>query len=331
MSIELQILKSLSDGCFCSGESLARQLGVSRTTIWKEVKKIQQKFFIEIQSVKGRGYRLSQPIELFEAEKILSRIPPSLKNELPGIDILSVVDSSNRYLMAAASQGAHSGKVVLAEQQTAGRGRLGRIWVSPFGCNIYCSLLWRFDLATSMLPGLGIVVAIALVKALSGYIKNIEIKWPNDILYQGQKLAGILLEMQGEANGPAAVVIGIGVNVNMPGLASWNIDQPWTDIQKASGKCVSRNSLAANIIEQLVQAIKEFESGGLADFVSSWSQWDMLQDKPVDIVMANQNISGIARGIDKNGALQVESGGVIKSYMAGEVSIKNSFRYMDGQ
>lgn len=325
MSIELQILKSLSDGCFHSGESLASQLGVSRTTIWKEIQKLQQQLSIEIQSVKGRGYRLSRPIELLETENILSRISLTTKSCLTDIDILQIVDSSNRYLMAAASQGAPGGQIVLAEQQTAGRGRLGRTWISPFGCNIYCSLLWRFDLATSVLSGLGIVVAVALAKALSGYTEGLEIKWPNDILYRGQKLAGVLLEMQGEANGPAAVVMGLGVNVNMSEMPPQQIDQPWTDMHTASGKLISRNELAAKIIEQLVRAVQEFENQGLADFVSSWSQWDMLRDQAVEIQMANQAITGIARGIDEVGALRVETDGVVKSYMAGEASLRKRF------
>lgn len=322
MSIELNMLHSLSDGRFHSGESLANRFGVSRTTIWKGIQKIQQQYSLNIQSVKGRGYRLAQPIELLGAENILSLIPHSSRAYLTGIDVLPVIDSSNRYLMAAASQGAPGGKVILTEQQTAGRGRLGRRWVSPFGCNIYCSLLWRFNLATSVLSGLAIVAAVALARALSVHIEGIDIKWPNDIFWQGQKLAGILLEMQGEANGPAAVVIGIGVNVNMSDLGKQEIDQAWTDIRLASGKHVSRNALAAEIIHQLILAIQEFEQTGLAGFVSDWTQWDMLMDQAVDIVMANQSISGIARGIDASGALRLEIDGIMKSYMAGEASLK---------
>ena len=322
MSIELQILKSLSDGCFHSGESLAGQLGISRTTVWKEIQKVHNEYSLEIQSVKGRGYRLSHPIELLEAEHIRARLSPAVKDRLAELDILPLVDSTNRYLMAAASQGAASGRVVLAEQQTAGRGRLGRTWVSPFGGNIYCSLLWRFDMATHVLSGLGIAVAVALATALSAHVADIQIKWPNDIFWQGKKLAGILLEMQGEANGPAAIVIGIGVNVDMPKSAHQQIDQAWSDVQKASGKPVSRNGLAASIIEQLVLAINRFEREGLAGFIARWSQWDMLKNQPVQLVTANQTIPGIARGIDDSGALRLESGGGLKSYMAGEASLK---------
>ena len=237
------------------------------------------------------------------------------------IEILPVIDSSNRYLMAAASQGIPSGTVVLAEQQTAGRGRLGRTWLSPFGCNIYCSLLWRFSLASNVLSGLGIVIAVALARSLSVYVEDIKIKWPNDIFWHQQKLAGILLEMQGEANGPAAVVIGIGLNVNMPESSGQQIDQPYTDLHSACGKNLSRNVLAAQFIEQLVLAIQEFEVQGLGNFVTNWSQWDMLLDRPVEFAMANQTISGVSRGIDASGALRLESDGVVKSYMAGEVSL----------
>lgn len=204
MSINLQVLKKLSDGRFHSGESLGKLLGVSRTAVWKAMQTMQSEYDVQVQSVKGRGYRLSQPVELLDEQAIMANLASETRQSLYKFDILPHVDSTNRYLMAAASQGAAGGHLVLAEQQTAGRGRLGRSWVSPFGCNIYGSLLWRFNLAASELSGLGIVVAVALIHALSDYTDALEIKWPNDILFNGQKLAGILLEMQGEANGPAA-------------------------------------------------------------------------------------------------------------------------------
>lgn len=322
MSINLQVLKQLSDGRFHSGESLGKLLGVSRTAVWKAMQSMQSDYEVQVQSVKGRGYRLSQPVELLDEQAIMAKLGSGTRQSLKKFDILSRVDSTNRYLLAAASQGEAGGQLVLAEQQMAGRGRLGRSWVSPFGYNIYCSLLWRFNLASSELSGLGIVVAVALINALSHYCAALEIKWPNDILCNGRKLAGILLEMQGEANGPATVVMGLGINVNMPATASAQIDQAWTDLQKASGKQISRNELAARIIEQLVQSVKMFEKEGLGPFVSSWSQWDVLRDQPVDIVMATQTISGIARGIDKLGALRVETAGGIKSFMAGEASLR---------
>lgn len=322
MSINLQVLKQLSDGRFHSGESLGKLLGVSRTAVWKAMQSMQSEYEVQVQSVKGRGYRLSQPVELLDEHAIMAKLGNGTRQSLSKFDILSRVDSTNRYLLAAASQGEVGGQLVLAEQQMAGRGRLGRSWVSPFGYNIYCSLLWRFNLASSELSGLGIVVAVALINALSHYCAALEIKWPNDILYNGQKLAGILLEMQGEANGPATVVMGLGINVNMPATASAQIDQAWTDLQKAGGKQISRNELAARIIEQLVQSVKLFEKEGLGHFVSSWSQWDVLRDQPVDIAMATQTISGIARGIDEIGALRVETDGVIKSFMAGEASLR---------
>lgn len=320
--MDLKILKELSDGRFHSGESLGLLLGVSRTAVWKAVQSVQSEYGVPIQSVKGRGYRLAQPIELLDEQAIVAKLSSDTRQALNKIDILPRVDSTNRYLMAAASQGGTSGHLVLAEQQTAGRGRLGRSWISPFGSSIYCSLLWRFDLAASELSGLGIVIAVALVKSLSRYSDDFQIKWPNDIYWRGRKLAGILLEMQGEANGPAAVVIGFGLNVHMPASASKLIDQPWTDLSHACARPVSRNELVSEIMEQLTGAIRTFEQQGLEPFIGNWTQWDMLCDQPVDIIMASQTISGIARGIGENGALRVEAGGVIKNYMAGEASLQ---------
>lgn len=321
MSIELQLLNRLSDGHFHSGECLAGQLGVSRTTVWKIIQSAKRQFSLDIQSVKGRGYRLPQPLEFLDAEKITGLLSTGLEAGTFKVDVLPVVDSTNRYLMAAASQGAPSGRVVFAEQQTAGRGRLGRNWVSPFGCNLYCSLLWRFNPATSALSGLGIVVAVALVKTLSRYVEGLAIKWPNDVLWHGRKLAGILLEMQGEANGPAAVVIGFGVNVRMPVATGQQINQAWTDLCQAGVSQISRNELAADIIEQLIDAIQSFERSGLREFITYWSEWDILRDQPVDIILANRTVSGVARGIDETGGLRVETDGEVKSYLAGEASL----------
>ncbi len=322
MALDMQLLQCLSNGHFCSGEYLANTLGVSRTTVWKEIQKLRQQYSVEVQSVKGRGYRLSQPLELLESEKILANISAQSRTQIAGMDILTVVDSTNRYLMAAASQGAPGGQLVLAEQQTEGRGRLGRTWVSPFGCNLYCSLLWRFNLAATGLSGLGIVIAVALSRAMSVYAEGLKIKWPNDVLWQNKKLAGILLEMQGEANGPGAVVIGIGVNVRMSDVTGRGIDQPWTDLYTSGGKSISRNELAANIIEQVILAIQMFEKHGLSEFIDSWSERDLLNGQPVEINQSSGKISGIARGIDDTGALRVESEGIVKSYMAGEASLK---------
>jgi len=321
MGQELQLLKSLSNGLFQSGEFLAKQLGVSRTTIWKEMKQLEEQYGLEFHSVKGRGYRLAMPIELLDESEIYSAMPEHIKKSLDKVEVLPVVDSTNRYLMAAASQGSNSGRLLFAEQQTAGRGRQGRIWVSPFGCNLYCSLLWQFELAATVLSGLGIVIAVAVARTLERLVEGIQIKWPNDILYDGKKLAGILLEMQGEASGPAAVVIGVGINVRMPDKQK-GIDQAWTDLFQIKNGFDSRNELACALTTEMIQAIQTFESEGLGSFIHTWSERDFLIGKHIDIVLANKQISGIARGIDNHGALQLEVDGTIKHYMAGEVSVK---------
>jgi BirA family biotin operon repressor/biotin-[acetyl-CoA-carboxylase] ligase len=185
-------------------------------------------------------------------------------------------------------------------------------------------LLWRFNLASSVLSGLGIVIAVAVDRALSAYSYGLKIKWPNDILHEGKKLAGILLEMQAEANGPAYVAVGVGINVRMPTDLAQPIDQPWTDLYRMTGKTVSRNALAASLIKQLIQAIQEFEKDGLANFISAWQERDMLLNQQVEISLANKHIQGIACGIDASGALQVQVDGLVKSFMAGEASLKKS-------
>jgi len=317
-----KVLQQLSDGHFHSGQSLGESLGVSRAAIWKAIQQLQQKYEIHIQSVTGRGYRLPQPIELHDIDQISAQLSSQTNSHLNSIEILTSIDSTNEYLLKAASLGQVSGSVVLAEQQKAGRGRRGRTWISPFGRNLYLSLLWRFDLSMQDLSALGIAVAVAIARAVSKYTSDHKIKWPNDIFWQGRKLAGILLEVQGEAQGPVAVVIGVGVNIGMTNEAGRDIDQDWVDMTTVCEQPVSRQTLASAVINELFHAVTDFEKTGLAGFRREWSSLDMLQDQQVEILIGENKISGVSRGINENGAILIEIDGKLKTYMAGEVSLR---------
>ena len=324
MPTSLQVLLLLRDGRFHSGEALSQKLGVSRTMIWKVIHGLQQDFSLEVQSVRGRGYRLTYPIELLDEDLIQQQLNVRASADLSKIEILPVVDSTNRYLMAAMSQGRIDNRLVFAEQQTDGRGRRGRHWISPFGTNLYLSLLWHFNLSALELTGLGVAVAVALAEVLAPYSRDIRIKWPNDILWQGRKLAGILIEMQTEANGPASAVIGIGLNLRMPVFASENIDQPWADLQQACGHSVPRNEVAAALINRLVETMNEYQCCGIQAFLPRWREYDVLKDRQVSVVLGEQPISGIARGVDDAGALLLEQADGIHRYMAGEVTLEKT-------
>ncbi len=320
-----ELLKLLQDGRFHSGEVLARQLGVSRGAVWKALKKMAQDFGLDVQSVRGRGYRLDSAIEFLDVDKIQAHLNPLTDSRLSAVEVHSSLNSTNQLLCEQARQGAKSGHVVIAEHQQAGRGRRGRSWVSPFAQNIYLSLLWRFDFALTRLSGLSLMVAVAVARALQR-ISGIEpqLKWPNDIQFQGRKLSGNLLEVQGEADGPCAAVIGIGVNVSMPTMAAEDIDQPWIDLSTASNRYISRNILSAAILDELVMGLIAFSTSGLKTFMPDWRRWDGIQGKPVRLVFADHEIEGQAEGIDEQGALLLKNGNGLRRYHMGEVSLRSA-------
>jgi len=325
MNTAITVLRILSDGQFHSGAALGEVLGVSRAAVWKAVHKLESDWQIKVNAVPGRGYQMAAPLELLDSNAILSMMELQFRSEMRDMQILLSVDSTNRYTLAQASSGAMPGLAVFAEHQTAGRGRRGRHWVSPFGRNLYLSLLWEFDLDAAQLSGLSLAIAVAIVRALIKLdIDDVVLKWPNDVLWQDRKLCGVLLEMHGEASGPWLVVIGIGMNVNMGAMSPEAIGQPWVDLQTILGQYVERNRLAAVLLNELVRAVTDFQQSGLAPFLAEWRARDVCRDRAVELHFPNMVQQGIARGIDDHGALLLETGGAVKPCHAGEVSLRYS-------
>ncbi|MCF6300105.1 MAG: biotin--[acetyl-CoA-carboxylase] ligase [Proteobacteria bacterium] len=187
-------------------------MGLSRAAIWKQIKGLREQWGIEIHAVSGRGYRLAHPLERLQQEEILKLLPQKTKSSLSGLEIHASIDSTNEHLMQQAAAGASTGQICLAERQTAGRGRRDREWISPYDSNIYLSIFWRFSLAPMELRGLSLAAGLAVVRALNRLgTTQVGLKWPNDILWQKQKLAGLLLEVTGENEGPSQVVLGVGL------------------------------------------------------------------------------------------------------------------------
>lgn len=319
----MTVLHILTDGRFHSGRALGEALGISRAAVWKAVQKLQHDWQIKINAVSGRGYQLAAPLELLDSSAILSVMEPQFRSQLRDMQILLSVDSTNHYTLAQASSGAMPGLAVLAEHQTAGRGRRGRHWVSPFGRNLYLSLLWEFDLDAAQLPGLSLAIAVAIVRTLTKLnIVDVALKWPNDVLWRDRKLCGVLLEMHGEASGPWLVVIGIGMNVNMGTISPEAIGQPWIDLQTILGRYLERNYLAGLLLDELLRAANQFQQAGLAPFLAEWRSHDICRDRLVELHFPNTVEEGIARGINDHGALLLETRGVIKPYHAGKVSLR---------
>ena len=316
------LIAQLADGKFHSGSDLGQQLGVSRAAIWKAIQEMD-KLGLEVHAVSGRGYRLHTPISLLQAEAIKAFIPESCQQFIPTIDVLFEVDSTNAYLMHLREEQKISGRVCLAEFQQQGRGRRGREWVSPFGANIYLSLLWRFSEGTAKLSGLSLAVAVSLVKALEQLgIHGVGIKWPNDLLLNRRKLAGILLELSGDPMGACDVVCGIGLNVAMPPTASQAIDQAWTDLREAGLVQLDRNRLVGTLLGELVRAFQTFERHGFGMFKDDWQRYDLTAGQPITLSMFQREIQGIARGVDDAGMLLIEKADGMQRFASGEVSLR---------
>ncbi len=315
------LLEALSDGEFHSGDDLGRLAGVSRTAIWKRLKKVEE-LGIPLISIKGKGYCIEGGLELLRENKIRDGLSSSAKALIAEVDVNGVVTSTNELAMQKAVSG-NSGYICVAEQQTSGRGRRGRHWVSPFGCNIYLSMVWEFTGGAAALEGLSLAVGVAVVDALSKIgVKGLQLKWPNDVLHDGKKLAGILLEMTGDAAGTCQVVVGVGLNITMPDASQAQIDQPWVGLSSVVAERVSRNEVLSLLLNELVPLLDDFEMHGFNKYRSQWQSLDAFQNKKVVVKLGADEIEGVSRGVDVSGALIVDTSEGARRFNGGEVSLR---------
>lgn len=330
MSDTHALLRLLADGRFHSGVALGDALGVSRATVWNDVQALKN-IGIDAYAVRGKGYRLAEPLELLKVEEILDALPSPVRAALKRLEVHLEISSTNTYLLEQAQRGAPAGWACLAERQTAGRGRRGRTWVSPMGGNIYLSVLWRFNSGAAVLSGLSLALGVAVAEALhAAAVPGVELKWPNDVVWQGKKLAGILVEMAGESAGPCYVVAGIGVNVAMAADAVHAIDQPWVDIATITGTAPARNLLAALLLQHVLLALQAFDRDGFAGFLPRWRARDAYADKEAMLHLPQQTLRGRVDGIDAQGALLFAHDGSTRAYASGELSLKAAVHCYEG-
>jgi BirA family transcriptional regulator, biotin operon repressor / biotin---[acetyl-CoA-carboxylase] ligase len=318
------VLTLLADGEFHSGEAIGQLLGVSRVAVWKQLQKLSV-LGLSVDSVRGKGYRLSGGLDLLSVDRITAALSPSVRPLVTAINLQLTVESTNSIAMAKALAGRAGGHIYLAEHQYAGRGRRGRCWHSPLGQNIYLSIVWEFTQGASTLEGLSLAVAVCIARVLKGAgLDAISLKWPNDILVQQHKLGGILLEMQGDPAGHCQVVVGIGLNVNMS--KAEQIDQPWTNLQQYLGN-MSRNQLIAALLNELMPMLNQFTATGFGQYHSEWQQLDAYADRYVQLQVGSNTIIGHVLGVTDKGALHLSVDGVEQCFYGGEISMKTLDNY----
>ena len=319
-NIKETLITELASGAFISGELIGNKLGVSRAAIAKHIKALIE-MGLEIYSVTGKGYKLAKPLTLLNKEIINTALRKlHLSTQL---EVHNIIDSTNSYLMRLLPDNVSQGQVCVAEYQSAGRGRRGRQWVSPFGSHIYLSQYWYLEQGMSAAMGLSVVTALAVSDAINSLYKiKVQLKWPNDIYLDGVKLAGILIDLEGQALEPCHCVIGIGLNLAMPAQSALAVDQPWTDLQAHINVPIDRNLLIAEIISCLRTRLLEHQEQGISDMIAQWQAQDHYFNKPVKLLTGTRETLGICKGINSQGALLLEVDGQIKPIYGGEVSLR---------
>src|SRR5687768_256770 len=292
-ALTFQALRLLADGEFRSGEEMARSLGVSRASVWNALHGLDAAG-VELYRVRGRGYKLATPLALLEYEIVLRHLGAGASKF--GIQLLDVAESTNTLLLQRAQGGAPTGTMIAAEWQTNGRGRRGRAWHSALGAALTFSLLWRFQQGAGFLAGLSLAAGVALCRALSNLgVRDASLKWPNDILWRGRKLAGILIELHGDMLGPSAAVIGIGLNCRLPDALRERIGQPAADLAEASGVPPDRNRALAVMLLELERMLVTFAADGFATVRDEWHRRHVHQGKTVRLALPDGSaIDGVA-------------------------------------
>lgn len=325
MSTRQKLLRHMADMQFHSGESLGQALGLSRAAVWKQIQALQADGLL-CEAVHGKGYRLAVPVEPLDVELIRSLLSPEHADTVDLI-VLDETESTNSYLLARAVQRPQNTQVCLAERQTAGRGRRGRAWQSPYGTSLALSLMWRFEAGAAALAGLSLATGVSVADCLErAGVNGLQLKWPNDLVCRDRKLGGILLEVAGDAAGPCYVVIGIGLNIATDArhVAMQSVDQPWTNVGELlpAGHMPLRNRLAAGIVAALLEMLPRFEAQGFGSMADAFRRRDALYDRKVLLQRGSEQLSGKALGVADNGGLILEHDGKRQVVVSGEISVR---------
>jgi len=320
-----QVFAELADGRFHSGEALAAALGVSRSAIWKAAAALKA-LGSELHAVRNRGYRLVRGAEPLDPAKIRERLARDAREHVARIDVAWSIDSTNSALLARANPADGVAEVLLAEYQTAGRGRRGRLWLAPPGGALCLSMSWTFGEVPQELGALGLAIGVCALRALRTHgIDAVTLKWPNDLLIGERKLGGVLIDLRAESAGPASVVIGIGINLTLGAALTAQIAQSGTaatDLASVLQPLPGRNALAASLVSACVIGLRAFAREGLKPFIEDWRAVDALRGRAVNVSAADGVARGVARGIDLRGALMLETPQGLRRFISGDVTVR---------
>ncbi|MHC1696495.1 MAG: biotin--[acetyl-CoA-carboxylase] ligase [Geobacteraceae bacterium] len=308
-------------GQVISGEELGSALKVSRTAVWKHVKNLLSQGY-QIESVPSRGYRFLAAPDVLTSLEITS----GLQTKRIGCQVSSVRETESTNLLAfrLAENSAPEGTVVIAEAQTGGKGRLGRHWESPPGVNLYCSVILRPPMSPVRAPQLTFLSAVAVARAIEEVAQlQPTIKWPNDVLLNGRKVAGLLNEMSAETDTIHCVVLGIGVNINMR-LEQFPSDlrQPATSLYLEKGVSVNRVDFTRALLTSLDALYNDYLVHGFPGIREEWLSRSTVQGRRVRVSFGNGEMEGVVSGVDNDGALLIARGdGTQERVLAGDVTI----------
>ena len=319
------LLVLLADGELHSGEWLAKELKVSRAAVWKAVERLRA-LGVEVQALPRRGYRLPNPVELLDARRIGAELNPQRRTRLRSLELTFEVDSTNTRLLANAPPPLGLADACLTELQHAGRGRRGRRWIAPFGAGVALSIAWTFSDGAGTLAALSLGVGVAVARALArAGAQGVTLKWPNDIWLHDRKMGGVLIELRAEASGPAHVVIGVGINVDLPAASRREIEASGVHVAAVADACAvapSRNLVAGAILDEVLSMLGQFEREGFAPFRDAWTALDALSGRPARVLLGSTAVSGTACGVDQEGALLLDTGGRVQRFVSGEASLR---------
>lgn len=321
-SPDVQIVRRLlqAGDAFVSGNDMGSELALSRVSIWTHLEQLKKQGF-GFEAVRRKGYRLTAVPETINP--ILIQAHSSLRS-MPTLEFRDTVDSTNSEAERLLAAGARTPLVVIARSQTRGRGRLGRNWSSPDQGNLYASFAFQPRIPPARMQTFTLWMGVNVCETLRNFGRfDPSVKWPNDILFEGRKLGGMLTEARIDADQIRDVVYGLGLNANiMPGDWPPELEETATSMAAILGRRIDVNRLMAALLGRVIGAYDRFINNEHTEsFLEMWARFDLLRDQPLTLIQGGERITGIARGINAQGALQVETDGTTASFLAGDVTL----------